>query len=161
MISLIDLTEELPWHPVKRWTTRDPDLIKQIIVHQALTDGSPESINKYHLGPNHISETGCPHICYHFAISYGGMIYKCNRLTDVVWHTAGANTNGIGILVIGNFRAPDNKNGGEPTPYQINSLIWLIDFLRELRNLRVRGHNDFGKVNCPGDTLSKLIERYK
>lgn len=77
-MDITNLINVLPWHPTKRWAVRTKASINTIVVHQAASAGTIENINKYHITPtsdrdhdgdiegwekNHISPTGCPHIC--------------------------------------------------------------------------------------------------
>ena len=127
-------------------------------MHQSLTKGTLEGINNYHITPgknNHISPKGAPHICYHYAVDKAGKIYQCNHLSNLVWHTKGQNTSGIGIVLLGNFDGPSYKGGQTPTDIQLTNTNRLIDFLLKRDDIKIEpsevyGHKDFGKENCPG-----------
>lgn len=161
VFEIKDWIKELPWHETRTWSKRSLKKINKIIIHQSLTTGSLESINKYHITPgknNHITEKGAPHICYHYAVAPDGIVYHCNTLSNLVWHTKGQNTYGIGVVVLGNFSGPTYKGTGNPTPEQIDSVKRLIDFLLEREDINIDskaiyGHADFGKENCPGNIL--------
>ena len=170
-MNILDLTDILPRHAGGRqWEKRQPGDISQIIVHQELSDGAVESVNRYHITPgpeNHVSSQGAPHICYHLVISGGfghhadGDIMLTNNLVDIVWHTKGQNDSGIGIMLEGNLRGPDHETGHDPSVRQIDSLIWLIEFLRQFKNYDVKGHCDYGKPACPGYTAMEAIKRFQ
>jgi len=157
--------EKLPWHPERRWKIRRLEQLNKIIVHQALCDASIDAINHYHIGPNHLTEKGCPHLCYHYGIEKNGQIIQANRLEEITWHTLGANITGIGILVAGNFSAPGHKlKTGEPTQKQMKALPELCDYLLRsfgLTPLELYGHYHFGKRACPGTTIENWIDNYR
>lgn len=169
--SIVDLTDELPWHPTKVWKTRDVSAIRRVILHQELGRQDTWGVNRYHVGPNHVSKSGMPHIAYHFTIEYDGDIYRCNPLSDYVWHTHGANATGVGIMLQGDFDGVDENGAGYvgddggPRPEQLSALDWLVNHLIEtelswLTWQDVFGHKDFGKALCPGrDIYSWLQER--
>ena len=156
--KVIDYINVLPWHTSRTWSKRTLSKINKIIVHQSLTTGTLEGINNYHITPgkdNHISNKGAPHICYHYAVSQTGKVYQCNHLSNLVWHTRGQNTSGIGIVLLGNFDGPSYKGTQEPTSEQLENTNRLIDFLLKNPDIKIEeteiyGHKDFGKENCPG-----------
>ena len=133
-------------------------------MHQALTTSNLENINNYHITPgdqNHISKKGAPHICYHYIIERDGNIYQCNPLSALVWHCKGNNTSGVGVVVMGDFDGPSYEGkDGSPSQEQVDSLDYLIEdhILTKLPNLNLYSHADFGKENCPGNTLYKYIQ---
>lgn len=89
---------------------------------------------------------------YHYAIAWDGTIYKCNPLSSILPHAKGANTVGVGIMLLGYFHPPHNE---QPTAAQINSLRLLIaDLKRGLPiHLQVTPHREVvgSKTACPGD----------
>lgn len=97
-------------------------------------------------------------VCYHFVIRKNGDIIKCHKLDELVSHAPNANTSGIGICVDGNFDIE------EPTQKQVESLKWLIDYLKETFNITtIRGHQDVpgNATACPGKNLEKIINNYE
>ncbi len=155
----------LPWHAIRRWSTRSLDKIKKIIIHQELGESNIEGVNQYHISPNHISAQGCPHFCYHFGIEKDGTIKQANELSSVTWHTKGINTESVGIMLVGNFKGTGYALGKEgPTQEQIDALQWLVKWLQQslsLSNQDVYGHYHFGKPACPGYAISNWIENYR
>ncbi len=96
-MEIKNLINILPWHQKRRWSMRDANSIKKIIIHQELSDGTIEEVNGYHIGlDNHISAKGCPHFCYHYGIRGGkehdGQIIQANELSHITWHTKGQNS---------------------------------------------------------------------
>jgi len=179
MSEIVDLTSVLPWHPTQRWGQRSLRVIRSIIVHQALADGTIEAINDYHITPNqhnHLSARGAPHFAYHYGIRKAhndggggpeGQIVQTNTLADVSWHTRGQNRTSVGIVLEGNFKGPGHKLTGldeGPSDKQMSSLDWLVEHLRMILHLDPQdlfGHYHFGKRACPGFAISAWIEKYR
>ena len=161
-MKIENLITQLPWHTTRRWATRDLSKINKIVIHQELGEGSIEGVNNYHIGPNHISQKGCPHFCYHYGIRKDGEIVQANELASITWHVGSHNTESIGIMVQGNFNGPEYDLGtSEPTEAQIKSLEELVDYLIKafgFTNQNVFGHYHFGKPACPGYVLQKWVE---
>jgi N-acetyl-anhydromuramyl-L-alanine amidase AmpD len=152
---------KLLWHREKKWHKRELSIIKNIIVHQELAEGSVKAVNYYHIMPNHISDTGCPHFCYHFGIEKDGTIIQANELTDITWHTSGQNKNSIGIMLVGDFTGPGHIGESEPTDKQLQALRWLIIHLTNILQIsrnNVFGHCDFGKLACPGNIVMNFLK---
>jgi N-acetyl-anhydromuramyl-L-alanine amidase AmpD len=164
-MEIVNLVDKLEWHPTRRWSIRQLSQIKKIIIHQELGEGSIENVNKYHIGPNHISSKGCPRICYHYGIRKNGEIAQLNELSSMVWHTKGQNREGIGILVVGNFAGTGHTAASsEPTNEQLASLAFLVDYLKQafdFSNQELFGHYHFGKPACPGFVISEWIEKQR
>lgn len=164
-MEIINLINVLPWHKERRWSIREPSHITKIVVHQELADGSIESVNQYHISPNHISDRGCPHFCYHYGIRKNGQIIQANDLTNITWHVSGVNQSSVGIMLEGNFKGPGHELGHEkPTDEQMQSLKDLVAHLIKLLSLTkqdVFGHYHFGKRACPGYFVSDWIEKYR
>ena len=168
-MEIKNIIQTLDWHPTRRWSNRSLSKIKKIIIHQELGESSIEDVNIYHINPNHISQKGCPHICYHYAIrgnyqdgDKDGEIVQVNELSSVTWHCKGQNSVSIGIMLQGNFDGPGNDLGiAEPSNGQMNSLSELSDYLLEsfiLSNQDIYGHYHYGKQACPGTHVAKWIE---
>jgi hypothetical protein len=150
-----DIINKLTRHKEKKWKQRDLSKIKQVVFHHAANNISAYDIAKYHVGPNHISKTGCPGICYHFYIEKDGSILLCNKLEDIVWGTKGVNTETINICINGNL---DIKN---PTLNQIKSVIKIWEWskiLFKLNNKNCHKHSDFTNTKCPGEVISGIVK---
>lgn len=161
-MEIINLIDQLEWHPTRRWAVRQLAQINKIIIHQELAEGSIESVNAYHIKPNHISPQGCPRICYHYGIRKNGEIAQLNELSSIVWHTSGQNTNAIGIMLVGNFAGLGHTSAtSTPSKEQMDALEFLCDYLLKafkLSNQELYGHYHFGKPACPGFVIQDWIE---
>lgn len=171
LLKINDVRKKLPHHPTKTWSVREEREVYLVIVHQSLVRCPPEkgfknlkSISTYLSNPkgNHISKTGCPGFCYHYAIDRDGKIYYCNEEKFVTWHCKGKNRKSVGICVLGNFSGPSYKGKQKPSDAQLESLKNLLDYLKvEKRLYKVYGHHDWGKENCPGTVIYDFLLRYK
>lgn len=172
-----DYRQILPWHPTRRWATRELKSITHIVLHQSATPATYEQINKSHITPgsqNHLSALGAPHCAYHYGMRKNGMVLLMNDLTDITWHAKGANTYSIGINVQGNFSGNGWKGTEEPTNEQLKSLNLLLYRLynKELSFLTpensLMGHCEVDPVNRPADPgfilydfMKKWIKEFK
>jgi len=180
--QLVDRRDDLPRHGTKKWARRfvlpadeqgqgSESAIQGLVIHQSAGVGSAEGVNAYHIGPNHISATGCPRACYTFIIDPGGKVNLMNDLEDITWSQGGhanpipgtrANTNFLAICVIGDFDGPTYRGKARgPTEAQLTALNRLLPALADLLGLdstQTFGHYHFGKDNCPGKRLQKLVE---
>lgn len=123
---------------------------------------------------------GWPAYGYTFDIPYvtdeinGRMVvYQCNPLDRVSWHTGGGNFNGVGVAFQGYFRsrhmgkswAPSKGRTGEPSADQIRAYRefregYLFGELG-ISRFAVKGHFEApgknAKAMCPGETLETMV----
>ena len=113
-----------------------------IVHHSASPDVSAATIHGWHIA------RGWSGIGYHLVIRQNGNI-EAGRPLDMIGAHAGPQGNGdsIGICLTGNFMET------KPTDPQLQSLIQLINYLRELykSDLEVWRHKDVVATDCPGD----------
>lgn len=155
----------------KRWARRSTGAIKGLVFHQAAGATTVEGLNNYHIGPNHISATGCPRACYWALLAQDGMLHIVNDIEDATWSQGGGappiqgtqgNTNYLSVCLLGDFSGPSyaGKQAG-PTREQLDTLDKLLKpaltFLA-LDQTAVFGHQHFGKENCPGSVVSGWID---
>jgi len=164
-IRNIDLPTNPRWKG-KTWGQRKLQSIYKIVVHQELGEANTLSVHNYHISPDsHLKlGVGAPRIAYHYTIEKDGTIYEVNKLTDIVWHTAGQNLHGIGIMLVGDFDGNGHKGKSKPTECQLDSLKDLLDHLTGKLNINITeiyGHCDFGKPACPGDDVMNYIRKYR
>jgi len=150
---------ELTVHKTKMFKQRPLLGINKVIFHQAMSKGTIAGVAKYHVGPNHISKTGCPGILYQIGIEHDkdGTAYKTNRFRTLSWHTKGQNLKAIGVLVMGDFHA-DGWDGTQTLmPKQRDNIRRVMDLLLEDKFLPgidsyqcFQFHSTFNKKACPG-----------
>lgn len=113
-----------------------------LIIHHRGGNGDLESIHQQHL------RQGWAGIGYHYYIRKDGQIYGGRPQWAIGAHCTGHNSNSLGICLEGNFEKE------KPSEEQLNSLKWLIEYLRKLFPIReVKGHRDYNPTACPGKYL--------
>ncbi len=150
---IINYINELPRNG--NFRTRPIENITHISVHHSASKSGQFGLKdfaRWHMDPK--GRLKAPAICYHFGIEPDGKIYQVNTLDQIAWHTIGANEYSIGIELNGNFEVE------EPSPEQLDSLKWLIEYLKqELGELTILGHKQFkgNATSCPGKNLLTKI----
>ncbi len=153
-----------------KWRTRLTNQINTLVIHQSLSNQPLDQIRKYHMSKNNHITPGdpLPNVAYHIVIDFDGKVIFCNDFCDYVFHTYGANKNGIGICVLGHFvgknYSPSDATKG-PNSNQIYALDQLVQALQAqfplILDRNVRGHFDYGKNACPGTVLETWIKEYR
>lgn len=140
--KLIDIRDELPRHPKRKWRTRDR--ADAIYVHTtASPNQDPAKTARYHIRPgkqNHLSKKGAPCIAYHDFVTETGIVYHCNDYTDITWHTKGSNRYGVGVTMA--FRGQD---GGPPAALQLQALkehLVVLCLYLKIQPNKVKGHRE-------------------
>ncbi len=97
-------------------------------------------------------------IGYHFLISSDGEIYEGRPITRLGAHTAGANTDNVGIALIGSF------NQVAPSSAQLAATSALLRAIATqygitLSRTTVKGHREQGttETDCPGEKTFALL----
>ena len=121
MAIFVDIRSEMPRHPTRKWDRRK--LIKYIVVHTtASSNQDPKKTARYHITPgpqNHVSQAGCPGLCYHDYINKDGIIFHCNEYRDKTWHAGLYNAKSIGVVMAFEGQKP----GMLPSDAQWNALL--------------------------------------
>lgn len=117
---------------------------------------TPLDIEKEHITGNKWDDIG-----YHFLITPNGKIYEGRTLYFKGSHIGKANSNKIGIVIIGDFEPKkdwyDTKTD-TPTRNQISSLENLIILLKKYSYIKILGgHRDWGASDCPGQKLYDML----
>ncbi len=180
MIRFIDAREELPRHETKTFSRRKASDIKGVVVHQTAGPDDVYLTSRYHVGPNHVSESGCPALLYTFYIGHSGTIHWANDLEDVTWSQGGhgspvagtnPNSNFLAVVCAGSFY--EYGMAGPPFAQTFALLTLWAHLVGACKNSRIPqelyqsidcpieamwGHHNFGKPACPGPTLTKLVD---
>lgn len=149
-MQIIDIVDQLPQHPSKRYKLRNSSDIRQIIVHHSATkpisaDGraDAEAFARYH-----VAHHGWPGIGYDYVIGANGTVYKCNHNNAVNYHAGSANRMSLGICLAGNFDLV------APPAEQWRAAIELTRMLMAAYGVpaqRVIGHREVPAAkSCPG-----------
>uniref|UniRef100_A0A4W3IFJ9 Peptidoglycan-recognition protein n=1 Tax=Callorhinchus milii TaxID=7868 RepID=A0A4W3IFJ9_CALMI len=107
---------------------------------------------------NHISVHHWCDICYNFLIGEDGNIYEGRGWDKMGAHTFHYNHISYGIAFMGNFM------NTSPNNLALNASKSLIAYAVSRKNLTPRytlkGHRQFLKTACPGDTLYNIIKTW-
>lgn len=127
----------------------------QIVVHHSASPASTTilDIQSWHHARDFYG------VGYHYVIYSNGDVYRGRPENTIGAHAIGANNDGIGICLCGNFET------GQPTQTQVNSLVSLINDIRKrYLGIRVVKHSDVQATACPGklfpwgDLIARLNE---
>lgn len=116
------------------------------------------SIQDYHMDTNGWSDIG-----YHFLIgtypsSGETAIYQGRPETVIGAHTGGANTNNVGVNVVGDYTTESvHKNSYQAL---VKLLGWLCSQYKISPN-NIYGHRDLGSSACPGDILYNKLPQLR
>ncbi len=104
----------------------------------------------------HRKRMGAGDIGYHFIIDRTGVVWQGRDWAYQGAHTSGANSNNIGIMLLGNFEIQ------QPTAQQLATLRLLTGSLVRKYGLNaskdIYGHCDFCNTQCPGRNLKPQIQ---
>jgi hypothetical protein len=166
--DMVDMRKTLPRHATKTWKRRDPATIQGVVYHQSLEEiGSASGNAKYHVGPNHISDTGLPGLSYTLFVQRDNKIVLANDVEDITWSQGDATKVGdenamyLSMCFGGNFSGTGYQGTQSPTAKQKETALSFWAYAKNLwmlNNKQLFGHYDFGKPACPGMELSAMIE---
>lgn len=140
--KLVDFRKKIPQHKTKKWKTRTS--VDSIVVHtSASNQQDPVQTALYHIGPNHISKTGCPSLAYHDFITKNGIVYHCNDYEYSTWHAGLYNNRSIGIVL-----AFTGQTGEKPIESQLIALEEHLTIL--CLYLKILPENILGHREVPG-----------
>ncbi len=149
-LRIIDVRARLPASRHRKYSSRRLAAISRLVVHHSGTDGgTPESFAAYHT-----YTLGWPGIGYHYVIARDGTVYKTNALSAVSYHARGANLNGVGVCLVGDF------NRGRPAEAQLQSLRELLRVLGlHLPGAQVTLHREVpgSRTSCPGRNFTREL----
>ena len=141
-MTIIEQTYDWAWTPEIRKST------EVIILHHMAGNGTAQDIHRIHKG------NGWPGIGYHFFVRKDGSIYRGRSENRVGTHTAGHNSNSIGVCFEGNF---ETDTMGQA---QFNAGVELLEYLLDkYGDIPVKRHKDFNATACPGKNFP--FERMK
>jgi LysM repeat protein len=124
-----------------------------VVIHHSGNSGEKDPLK---IEEKHMEDNGWDDVGYHYLIVPSGVIYEGRPLQYKGSHVEQANTQKIGILVMGDFESNWWDDDDEPTHAQISSAVALILTLKgEFRTLaKLGGHRDYkAGTECPGDIM--------
>ena len=139
-MQINDYRDKLPKHPVKEWELRDKN-IKLLVLHCTERDWGLFETAEYHISQNHIDNTGCPSICYHYFIDKNGDIFYCVDEKYKTWHVGLWNKFAIGVSLqyLGGAEKLSDK--------MYDSAKYLFAFL--LKKYKLNTNNIYGHRELP------------
>ena len=172
MKEVLDLSNELPVHPTKEIPKRKT--VKRFVVHTTDWVVDPEELAQYDVGPNHISNTGCPSITYHYLIGQDGSISKTANHDWVTWHVGNWNGGSLGIALVYKTDPAFEKaaargkpitlvnSENRPSGLMLESLTWLLVQLCIHENVspqKIFGHRELKGTGWFNDKGSKRLRK--
>jgi N-acetylmuramoyl-L-alanine amidase len=151
---VVDIVNQLPVHPTKKYKTRPLAHICGIAVHHTATaPTTPWNVATYQI--NRPPPNDFPGIGYHYFIMPDGLIYQTQYWNTISWHVGSPNWKSLGICLNGNFMQIP------PTPHQLLAGHWLVNHLYSQLNItEMYGHRDYpyGTATvCPGNTYTSWL----
>ncbi|MCK4680851.1 N-acetylmuramoyl-L-alanine amidase [bacterium] len=115
-------------------------MIDTIVLHcTAMAGWNVWETARYHTGPNHISDEGCPTIAYAYFVEPDGLLLECIGKDVRGWHVGPWNDRAIGVCMA-------YEAGEEPPPrVQLETAAEMCAALAAELGLppdRVRGHRE-------------------
>lgn len=162
-----DARDDMPRHVARVWRKRKLSELVGMVWHQSLGEGSALGVARYHVGPNHISQSGLPSISYTFFVEPEGDVLLCNDINDTTFSQGDRTKPGdenrmyLAACFAGNFDAPGYTGTTSVTARQVYSgmRLWLAcSEAFRWDGDALLGHYHMGKAVCPGAALSQLID---
>lgn len=119
---------------------RDAAMIDTIVLHcTAMPGWNVWETARYHTGPNHICDEGCPTIAYAYFVEPDGLLYRCLDGGIRGWHVGPWNDRSIGVCMA--YEGAD----AQPPAIQLEVAAEMCAALALEHGLpadRVRGHRE-------------------
>lgn len=145
--QVINITDDLPKHPTKKWPKRSYDLLQGITVHHFASEAPIINQAKYHINAH--DWVG---LAYSVVIR-DGQILQTNYLDDRTTHASGGNDISWGVCIGGDL------SKRSMTDFERRALTGVCIALKELKDgLWVKGHNQISKTSCPCTDMNRIRE---
>jgi hypothetical protein len=170
-----DASAALPTRAGMGYRKRNPKAIAEIVVHQTQGQTRPGFDGMLREGEYFVADRpsgrGWPGYAYTFFIPHrperldGRWVVYRGQPDDVVsYHTRGRSPVSVAVAFQGLFRCRSAETAGGPSAAQFEIFGPFLLYLCErygLDRLAVFGHNDFGKEDCPGYDLERLVDDFR
>jgi hypothetical protein len=110
VIWIHDIAQVLPRNGEPQ--RRDPAAVDTVVLHcTAMPGWNVWDTARYHTGPNHIDDAGCPTIAYAYFVEADGLAYRCLPDDVRAWHVGPWNDRSIGVCLAyeGDAEAPGRR----------------------------------------------------
>lgn len=147
-LDVINIIDQLPNHPTKKYATRNVNEIDKVVVHHTASEAPLINQAAYH-----VNGRGWPRIGYSIVI-VKDRIYQTNHFDTLSYHCSGQNTHGIGVCILADF----SKRA--ITAIERNLLSAVITSLKmQFPNIKdAHPHNEFARTACPVIPISMVRE---
>jgi hypothetical protein len=149
--EILDVSGELPVHPVKVYEIRDWAYGGAVIHHAGYAypaNATAEQVRAHLdvIAKYHVNKRDWPGIAYHFVVDGAGRIWQVNALDAITYHSGNDSYNeqSVGICMLGAFHLDT-----DPTPAQLLSVNCLCQWL-EIGGDDIFGHKQIVATACPG-----------
>lgn len=131
-------------------------IIRDIIVHCSATEAG-QNIKASTIDAWHRAR-GFKQIGYHYVVDLDGTIERGRPVSLAGAHCKGRNAHSIGVCYIGGLK--DGKPADTRTWEQKAALNKLLFNLISMYHVRVHGHRDYAKKDCPCFDATKEYEPF-
>lgn len=145
--QVVNIIDQLPHHPNKKWPRRNFNLLQGITVHHFASEAPIKNQALYHINAHDWAG-----IAYAVIIR-DGQILQSNYLDDRTTHASGGNDISFGVCIGGDL------SKRVMTDFERRALSGIVLGLKEMfPDLWVKGHNQISKTSCPCTDMNKIRE---
>ena len=159
-MKVISIVDELPRHPTKEYRNRPASGIRQIIIHNSATKpNSPDGRKDVEaFASYHINVRDWPGIGYDYVIGRDGTVWKTNENKAVNYHAGNANSNSLGICLVGDFDTTTVPSAQWQSALELTRQLMKA---YDIQVVKVIGHREVqgASTNCPGLKFSMDLFR--
>lgn len=143
--QVVNIVNQLPHHPTKKWPKRDFNLLQGSTVHHFASEAPIVNQALYHINAH--DWVG---LAYTIVIR-DGQILQTNYLDDRTTHASGGNDISFGVCIGGDL------SKRSITDFERRALTGVVLGLKEMfPHLWVKGHNQISKTSCPCTDMNRI-----
>lgn len=145
--QVVNIVDQLPHHPSKKWPKRDFNKLEGSTVHHFASEAPIVNQAKYHINVH-----GWPGIAYSIVIR-DGQILQTNYLDDRTTHATGGNDTSIGVCIGGDL------SKRPMTDFERRALTGVLIAMNDLKpNMWVKGHKEIvgSATSCPCTDMNRI-----
>jgi N-acetyl-anhydromuramyl-L-alanine amidase AmpD len=132
--------------------------IRKIIIHCSATPPGMD-IGVKEIRGWHVTSNGWDDVGYHYVIRRDGVVETGRPLDRAGAHTAGHNTDSVGVCLVGGVEADRKTPEANYTAAQWSTLETLVrKLLIRFPSASVHGHREFARKACPSFDVREWAE---